>query len=93
MGALTSWHSDHMLSGKPAVLKTQTIGLLSGTKFFSCAGDIRDGDCHIYKLLDDAILEEITLTKTKLGEIEGRLFELLTTVKEGSGDGQPLQGT
>ncbi|VVB17047.1 unnamed protein product [Arabis nemorensis] len=68
--------------GKPALLKTQTIGLLTGTKFYSCAGDIRDGDCHIYKLLDDAILEKITLTKTKLGEIEGRLVELLTTVEE-----------
>ncbi|VVB08251.1 unnamed protein product [Arabis nemorensis] len=41
-----------------------------------------DGDCLIYKLLDDAILEEITLTKTKLGEIEGRLVELLTTIEE-----------
>ncbi|VVB01835.1 unnamed protein product [Arabis nemorensis] len=68
--------------GKPVVLKTQTIGLLTRTKFYSCVGDIRDGDCHIYKLLDDAILEEITLTKTKLGEIEGRLFGLLTTVEE-----------
>ncbi|VVB03788.1 unnamed protein product [Arabis nemorensis] len=68
--------------GKPAVLKTQTIGLETKTKFYSCASDIRDGDCHIYKLLDDAILEEITLTKTKLGEIEGRLFGLLTTVEE-----------
>ncbi|VVA91801.1 unnamed protein product [Arabis nemorensis] len=67
---------------KPALLKTQTIGLLMGTKFYSCAGDIRDGDCHIYKLLDDVILEEITLTKTKLGEIEGRLVELLTTVEK-----------
>ncbi|VVB12222.1 unnamed protein product [Arabis nemorensis] len=27
--------------GQPAVLKTQTIGLLTGTKFYSCAGDIR----------------------------------------------------
>ncbi|VVB04313.1 unnamed protein product [Arabis nemorensis] len=54
--------------GKPAVLKTQIIGLLIGQKFYSCSGDIRDGGCHIYKELSVAIMEEIT--KTKLGEMK-----------------------
>ncbi|VVA93103.1 unnamed protein product [Arabis nemorensis] len=68
--------------GKPAVLKTQIIGLLTGQKFYSCSGDIRDGDCHIYKQLSDAFLEEITLTKTKYGEIEDRLVQMLGQIDE-----------
>ncbi|VVA99330.1 unnamed protein product [Arabis nemorensis] len=59
--------------GADAVVKNYTFGQQNGRRYYTCAGNIYDGDCHIWKFFDDAVVEEILILKNKVSGLEARV--------------------